>query len=164
MFIDEKFRDNKVKYIGQSILAGLAVAVALVMFDIVNNPVIIASFGASGFIAFTAPHHRMARPRHMIGAYMIGILVGGVLHYITFLPIEHYLTLRVLYTVTGGLAVGITMFLMAITNTEHAPGTSVALGLVINDWSWYTIVFILIGIMLISLIQRKLKNWMIGLG
>ena len=80
------------------------------------------------------------------------------------MPIEHYLTLRVLYTGTGGLAVGTTMFLMAITNTEHVPGISVALGLVINDWSWYTIVFILIGIMLISLIQRKLKNWMIGLG
>lgn len=161
--MDEKFKNNKMKYIGQSVMAGLAIIVALLLFDIVNNPVVIASFGASAFIAFTAPHYRMASPRHMVGAYMIGVLVGGVLHYVTFLPIDHYLTLRVLYTLTGGLAVGLTMFLMVITNTEHAPATSIALGLVINDWKWYTIVLILTGITLIAFIQRRLKNWMIDL-
>ena len=45
-FLDKKFQEQKFQYIMQSLLAGAAVAFALVFFDVVRQPVIIASFGA----------------------------------------------------------------------------------------------------------------------
>ena len=161
--MDKKFSENKIRYISQAILGGLAVAVALVFFDVVNQPVIIASFGASGFIAFTYPHKKMSSPRHLIGGYIIGIIIGCLIHFLTVFPIDQYLTQKIIHIFAGALAVGCSMFLMAITDTEHAPATSIALGLVINDWTVSTIVFILVGITLISGIQYVLKPKMIDL-
>ncbi len=162
-FLDEKFRDNKDRYIAQSILGGLALAVSLVFFVVVRQPVIIASFGASCFIAFTMPHKESSRPRYLIGGYFIGVIVGCLIHCATILPIDHYLTQKVLHIIAGGTAVALAMFLMTVTNTEHAPATSIALGLVINDWTFQTVVFIMLGIIAISVIQKLLKGWMIDL-
>jgi CBS-domain-containing membrane protein len=162
-FFDEKFWDNKVRYMAQAAMGGLAVAAALVLFDVVRQPVIIASFGASGFIAFTTPHRKDSGPKYLIGGYIIGILVGGLIHYITLLPIEYYLVMKLIHILAAGVAVGLAMFLMTVTNTEHAPATSIALGLVINDWTFPTIGRILVGIILIVIIQRSIRRWMVDL-
>jgi hypothetical protein len=55
------------------------------------------------------------------------------------------------------------MFMMTITNTEHAPATGIALGFVINEWTFKTVVLVLVGIIIISTIQRCCRNWMINL-
>jgi len=162
-FLDEKFRNNKKRYIAQAILGGLAVGVALTFFDVVRQPVIIASLGASCFIAFTMPHRGDSSPRYLIGSYFIGIIVGCLIHCATVLPIDHYLTQKILHVIAGGTAVALAMFLMTITNTEHAPATSIALGLVINDWTFQTVALVMLGIVLISGIQRVLKPWMMDL-
>ena len=162
---DEKFRKNKLKYFVQALLGGAAVGVALQLFDVVNKPVIIASFGASAFVAFTMPHQKISKPRCLIGGYVIGILVGIAVHCITLIPVpdEIYILEKELHITGGALAVGLAMFLMAITNTEHAPATGIALGLVINNWNFLTVVLILAGISVISGIQKLLKPWMMDL-
>jgi CBS-domain-containing membrane protein len=162
-YLDKKFRKNKIRYIFQAIMGGLAVAVALVFFDVVNKPVIIASFGASAFIAFAMPHHEIARPRYLIGGYCVGVIVGCLIHYATFLPVGSYLAEKILYVIAGGMSVGLAMFMMTITNTEHAPATGIALGFVINEWTFKTVVLVLVGIIIISTIQRCCRNWMINL-
>lgn len=161
--LDTKFYDNKFRYIVQAVLSGLAVAAALLFFDVVRHPVIIASFGASGFIAFTTPHKSISRPRYFIGGYIVGILVGAIVHLVINLPIEHGLAQKMLYILSGSVAVSLAMFLMAITDTEHPPAASIALGLVINDWTFHTLVLIMAGIIVISTIQKILKGWMIDL-
>jgi len=160
---DEKFRDNKSKYIIQSLLGGIAVGLALVLFDVVHQPMIIASFGASGFVAFTMPHRPIASPRHLIGGYIIAIIVGCATHYLTVLPIEHELTQTMFHIVASVIVVALAMFLMSVTNTEHAPATSIALGLVINDWTYVTVFRILAGILIIVGVQRLTRDWMIDL-
>jgi membrane protein implicated in regulation of membrane protease activity len=61
------------------------------------------------------------------------------------------------------LAVGIAIFLMVITNTEHAPAAGIALGLVINEWDWQTIIFIISAVILFAVIKRLLKAKLIDL-
>jgi CBS-domain-containing membrane protein len=163
LIIDEKFRENKRRYIIQSVLAGLAVAVALLEFDIVRNPVVIGAFGASAFVAFTEPHKKWSGPRCLIGGYIIGLIVGGSVHYLTEFSIEHYWLLKIIHILAGALAVCLAMFFMSITDTEHAPASGIALGLVINDWDYFIILKILAGIIIISLIQRALRRWMIDI-
>ena len=161
--LDGKFQENKLKFIFQAIMAGLAVALAIDLFDVVRNPVIIASFGASGFVAFTVPHMKISSPRYLIGGYIIGVLVGCLMHYLTVLPIDHYLIQKILHVAAAGLAVSLAMLLMTITDTEHAPAAGIAVGLVINDWTITTIILVLVGISIISLMQRLLRRWMINL-
>ena len=161
--LDAKFRNNKLKYIAQATMAGLAVGMALLFFDVVHQPAIIASFGASAFVAFTVPGQKFSGPRYLVGGYLIGVLVGGSVHFLTDVPVDFYFAEKALYIVSGGIAVGIAMFLMAITNTEHAPATGIALGLVINDWTYRTIIMVIAGIIVISIIQRLMRFWMMDL-
>jgi CBS-domain-containing membrane protein len=160
---DEKFRDNKLKYISQAVMCGLSVMVALQFFDVVHKPVILASFGASAFIAFTLPHRRVAGPKYLIGGYFIGVLVGALIHFVTLLPMNVYIYEKLIHTFAGGIAVGLAMFLMSITNTEHPPAGGIALGFVVNDWTYHTIIQIMVGITIISMIQLILKKWMMDL-
>ncbi|MFH1878897.1 MAG: HPP family protein [Candidatus Omnitrophota bacterium] len=161
--LDQRFRHNRKKYLAQTLFGGAAVVCALLLFDVVNNPVVIASLGASAFVAFAAPHYKTAGPRYLIGGYIIGITVGVAIHNLTEIPLETYLHLKLLHVACGGLAVFLAMFLMAVTNTEHAPATGIALGLVINDWTLFTIVRIILAIIIISGIQRLFRRWMIDL-
>jgi CBS-domain-containing membrane protein len=162
-YLDKNFRENKSKYIGQSILAGAAVAVALLFFDVVKYPMIVASFGASAFIAFTLPHSKTSGPRYLIGGYVIGILVGCLIHYVTALPVGYYPAQRVLYTIAGGAAVALSMFVMTAFDAEHPPAAGIALGFVLNEWTFMTVVLVLAGIIVISAVQRILKPRMINL-
>ena len=57
----------------------------------------------------------------------------------------------------GGLAVGLAIFVMVITNTEHPPAASIALGLVLNGFEPRVILFILLGIVSLSVIKLALK-------
>ena len=162
-FFDEKFRRNKGRYVLQACFAGAAVGVALVLFDVVKQPVIIASFGASAFIAFTMPHGHMASPRHLIGGYIVGVIVGCLVHFVTLLPIDQYITAKGLYIISGAFAVMLSVFIMTVTDTEHPPASSIALGFVINEWDIRTVVLILVGISVISFIQRALSSRMIDI-
>ncbi len=60
-------------------------------------------------------------------------------------------------------SVGVSIFIMTMLNTEHAPAAGVALGLVIQEWTIITIIFIITSIIWMTLIKNLLKNWMIDL-
>jgi CBS-domain-containing membrane protein len=68
-----------------------------------------------------------------------------------------FVSQRTLSIVFGALSVGLTIFLMVVTDTEHAPATSVALGLMLEKWDYLTIVFVLCGIVFISTLKWLLK-------
>ena len=162
--VDDKFKKNKLQYFVQSMLAGCAVVAALFFFDVVTRPIIIASFGASAFIVFTRPHQKIASLRNVLGGYIAGIIVGMIIHYIIIIPaVENEFTVRVMYIISGGIAVFSAMFLMSIFDIEHAPAASIALGLVLNNWDAKTIIYILIGITIVSCIKQFTKRYMIDL-
>ena len=63
-------------------------------------------------------------------------------------------------SISGALAVGLSIFLMAITNTEHPPAAATALGIVIGGWSNGVIAFILLGAISLALTRRLLRGYL----
>jgi len=59
--------------------------------------------------------------------------------------------------VFGAMSVGLAIFVMVITNTEHPPAASLALGLVLNEFNYRTVIVVLIGIISLSLIKAVLR-------
>ena len=156
---DEKFRGNKARYILQCILATLSVLIVLLSLDAMANAAIIAALGASFFIAFTMPEAQVSRPRFLIGGYLVGIAVGSLCHYLSSVPLLMQLPIsqNLSYAVFGAISVGLAIFVMVITNTEHPPAASLALGLVLNECNYMTVGVVLIGIISLSVIKAVLK-------
>jgi CBS-domain-containing membrane protein len=163
--LDDKFRAHKARYLMQCGLATCVVFAVLFVLDAVTNTTIIASLGASAFIAFALPHSRLSRPRFLIGGYLVGTIVGCACSYLPSLPLLTQLPLASawLNQVSGAVSVGLTMLLMVITNTEHPPAAGLALGFVLNTWNYWTVVVVLIGIGLLVAVKRLLRPVLVDL-
>jgi CBS-domain-containing membrane protein len=138
----------------------------LLFLDILTETAIITSLGASAMITFTMPYKYTADVRRLIGGYLVGIIIGFIFYLITtavstekIIPTNHTLPLILL----AATSVGVSIFIMTMLNTEHAPAAGVALGLVIQEWTIITIIFIIASIIWMTLIKNLLKNWMIDL-
>ena len=62
-FLDTGLRHHVLRYLWQSMAAGLVIFVVLMLLDAVQQTAIIASLGASAFIVFAAPRSYAAQPR-----------------------------------------------------------------------------------------------------
>lgn len=159
--LDEKFRCHADRYILQCLAAMLALFAVLSVLDAVTQTVLVASLGASCFIAFTMPHVASARPRYMVGGYLIGTLCGcsmtllGHLVVIDWLPNAHI--------ALAALGVGLAMFLMVVTDTEHPPAAALALGFALNPWNAETVVVVMGGIFALVGIKQILRPHLMDL-
>jgi CBS-domain-containing membrane protein len=157
-YCDDKFRTHWVRYVGQSLMAAISVLVVLLILDSVKQTVLIASLGASAFIAFTIPCSQYSRPRYLIGGYLVGMVVGGTSFLLaSWLAETAMLDMHQAQIVFGALATGMAMFLMVITDTEHPPAASLALGFVLNEWDALTVLAVLSGIVALTSIKEVLK-------
>jgi CBS-domain-containing membrane protein len=162
--IDPKFLPNRARYVLQCLLVGCTMLGVLLFLDSVYQTVLIAGLGASSVVAFSAPSLRASRPRCLIGGYMVGITVGCALSLLVSVAGDSlWLSENAFRIVLGAVAVGLTMFLMVTTNTEHPPGAAIALGFVLNEWDLMTIVVVVTGIVLISVVKELARNWLIDL-
>jgi len=153
--IDRKLKHNVFRYIFQCAMATLTIVAMLLFLNIVRHGAIIASLGASTFIVFTMPQAYHSKARPLIGGYIIGVISGLLCDLLS----EHA-TIANLFSqpyvpviLFGGLAVGLAMFLMAITNTEHAPAAGMALALILNEWSMDTLAFIVASVLWLKLVK-----------
>ncbi|MCK4624917.1 MAG: HPP family protein [Phycisphaerae bacterium] len=163
---DEKFKEHKTEYFLQCSLAMVSMAIALVILDAVSNAAILGALGASSFIIFTMPHRRVSNARFLIGGYIVGIAVGTLCYWsnqlLAMSQIEFISESE--YTVFfAGIAVGLAIFLMVITDTEHPPAAGVAMGLVLGEWNLQAIGVVLIGIAYMAGMRKLLKSYMIDL-
>jgi CBS-domain-containing membrane protein len=110
------------------------------------------------------PRRQYAGPRYLIGGYVIGTAVGCALSLLE-IAVGDYLSFdaHTIAIILGALATGLAMFLMVVTDTEHAPAAAVALGFVLNDWDLLTVLVLLIGISAIALIKELIKPRLIDL-
>ena len=162
-FFDAKFKQNKARYTFQCLLTTLSVLLVLLLLDAMSNVAVIAALGASSFIVFTIPHAQVSRPRFCIGGYIIGVAAGSLCYWLGYwlanIPWPDALLLAYAYAdvICGALAVGLTVFGMVVTNTEHPPAASIALGLVLGEWSLKTVFVVMLGITVLSLFRFLLK-------
>ena len=160
---DKKLKKYFPNYILQSLLATITLTIILYFENIFTSTAVVASLGATTFIIFAMPKYTTAQPRRVIGGHIIGIIVGVFCFYIAPLTQNRegfFLAHNILKIFIPSLSVGLSIFIMAITNTEHPPAAGTALGIVIQGWSYSTILVILITISLLSLTKHLLKSWL----
>ena len=148
----EEFRLYWKHYVLQSLFATMAVFIVLYFLSL-QNAVIIASLGASTFIVFAMPDSITAKPRNVIGGHLVGLFWGFV-----FSLVPHAATIGCL--VCYALAVGLSIFSMVVTDTEHPPASGTALGVAITGMSPQVLVAVVLSIVLLSLIHRFFKPFL----
>lgn len=160
---DEKFRPNIGRYLFQCAIATLTIVGVLFCLDLVDHGAIIASLGASTFISFTMPRSYNSSPRRLLGGYAVGIGVGVLCKLFWKMSIlQDSLPSPLIATIAfGGIAVGLAMFIMSITNSEHAPACGMALALVLNTWTGGTILFIIGSVLWLWGVKSLLSRFML---
>ncbi len=158
---DKKLHKYFLNYIFQSILATLTLIFILYFENMFTNTAIVASLGATTFIIFAMPKYTTALPRRVIGGHVVGIIVGIFCFYIqSHFQINFFSSVEMLNIIIPALSVGLAIFIMVITNTEHPPAAGTALGITINGWTYSTLLVILITTIILSLIRHLLKAWL----
>jgi len=160
--IDKKFKENKKKYVIQCIVAAGTMAVILVFLSTLFNAAVIAAFGSTCFIVFAMPHKNTSNKRVILGGYIVGIVVGVII-----LKILSFITpdfdIVWLVNLFGAIAIALSIFTMAITNTEHPPAAGVTLGIILEGIEPLGVLVLMIAIVFLVLTKMLLKKWMIDL-
>ena len=158
--IDKSFKRAPKGYIIQSLLAVVTVALILYFVEVLTHAAIVAALGASAFIVFAMPHSNTAQTRRLIGGHIVGLLSGTFCYYA-------FLTGPLGKLINGGefiplfiyaLAVGLSIFLMVVTNTEHPPAAGTALGIVAHTWSYQVVIFVLLCAVGLAIIRGLLRS------
>lgn len=158
--IDKSFKRAPKIFIIQSLLAVVTVAIILYFVEVLTHAAIVAALGASAFIVFAMPHTVTAQSRKLIGGHVVGLLCGTFCYYV-------FLTGPLGKLINGwefttlfvyALAVGLSIFLMAITNTEHPPAAGTALGIVGHAWSYQVVIFVLLFAVGLAVVRRLLGS------
>lgn len=160
--IDKSFKRAPKSFIIQSLLAVVAVAIILYFVEVLTHAAIVAALGASAFIVFAMPHSITAQPRKLIGGHVVGLLFGTFCYY-AFLtgPLGKLITGWEFTTLfIYALAVGLSIFLMAITNTEHPPAAGTALGIVAHAWSYQVVIFVLLSVIGLAIVRALLGSYL----
>lgn len=157
--IDKSFIRYPKRYLLQSLLAAVAIMV-IFYFEALPHIVIATSLGGSAFIIFTMPHSVTAQPRKLIGGHIVGLISGALLYYIFFVgPLgELSADWRLVTVLAYALAVGLCIFLMTITNTEHTPAVATALGIVSDGWSYQLVISVLLFAVILAIVRRLLHR------
>jgi len=160
--IDKSFTKAPKKYIIQSLVAVAAVALILFFVGTLTHAAIVAALGSSSFIVFAMPHSITAQPRRLIGGHIVGIACGTLSHYALCTGPLGALAGNWEYIpwLAAAIAVGLSIFLMPITDTEHPPAASTALGVAIHTWSYQVVIFVLSFAIVLTLIKRVLRGYL----
>jgi len=156
-FLDRKLKGNMFHYIVQCLIATASLIFVLFYMDVVMETAIVASIGATSFIIFTMPHTNGSKAIYILGGYAVGASVGVLSNLLLVLDFG------IPVNIIGALAVGLSMFLMVITNTEHPPASALALGVAINGYTINMLVFIYGVAIILLLIKWTLRKWLIDL-
>ncbi|MBN1473159.1 MAG: HPP family protein [Syntrophaceae bacterium] len=150
--IDAEFRQHWKSYVLQSMLATIAVFIVLYFLSM-QHAVIIASLGATSFIVFAMPDYITAQPRNVIGGHIVGLFCGFLF---SLIPLSSLLSSLLVYS----LAVGTSIFMMVVTDTEHPPASGTALGVVMTGITLNVLIAVVVSIVILSLIHRLCKPYL----
>lgn len=139
-------------YLYQSLFAAIVVFIILIILSI-ENAVVIASIGASAFIAFTMPRSVTAKPRRIIGGHIIGLVCGSLCALI-----PHTSTLASISVYS--LSVGLSICLMVALDFEHPPASGTALGVALTGFSPGVMAAVITSSFVLSLAHHFSKRFL----
>lgn len=156
-FIDDKFLNNKWKFILQCFIVTCFLSLILIFLDFVLKLSVVASLGATSFIIFTIPHKNASRVPYILGGYTVGVIVGIIC------TLGSHITMNIPLTIWGAIAIGLSMFLMVILNFEHPPAAALSLGLVMEGFDIKTVITVFTISISLLVIRWLLRKWLIDL-
>lgn len=148
-------------YLFQSGLATASLMIILLVEDVVLRAAIVVAVASTAFTIFVVPNSVAASPRRVIGGHVVAVITGAAFSLI--LSLVGQGDSGIFRDVMSALAVGLGMLLMVLTDTEHPPAAGTALGLVIHDWGWPAVVFILSSAVTLSIVRTALRPKLINL-
>ena len=163
--LDRNFRYRVPQYLFQCGLAASSLFVILLVQDIVIRAAIIVAIASTAFIVFAVPNSVAASPRRVIGGHLVAVVIGSILSAILKaqeIDVASGDSRHLVYAVAAA-SVGLSTLVMVTTDTEHAPAAGTALGMVIPDWSWSAVVFIISGATILSAMRFVLRSKLVNL-
>ena len=152
MKIDPQFPTHWKQYLIQSSYA--AITVFFITIILSNNPVVIASIGATAFIVFAMPNNVAAEPKRIIGRHLVGFFVGSCFAVFPFMGILFF------KAVWFSASVGITILLMVVLDFEHPPAAGTALGMALVGYTSSSASAFLISVVILALIGYIAKPFL----
>lgn len=144
------FKRHWPNYLIQSAVATVAFAIILIAHP---NQTIIASLAATTFIIFAMPGIITAQSRRVIGGYLVGLICGTLCYFI-----PHNSPATKVYVFS--FVVGLSMFIMVITDTEHPPAAGTALGIAYNGISFQSGFIVMVNVIILSLIYTQFRKYL----
>ena len=141
-------------FVFQSLLASLSVYLVLIILH-PDEAVIIALAWGDSICRFCPAGKITAQPRNVIGGHIVGLLCGLLGAWILqTLPLRHDHIENAIYAA----AVGLSIFAMVISDTEHPPAAGTALGVATKGFNVHVILGVLLFAVLFSIIRWLLRN------
>lgn len=144
MKIDSKFSKHWKQYLFQSSYA--AATVFLLTIILSDNPVVVASVGATAFIIFAMPNNISAQPKRIIGGHLVGFFIGCCF---AVFPFMHIILFKALWF---SCSVGLTILIMVVMDFEHPPAAGTALGMTLVGYTASSSSAILISVFILAAI------------
>ena len=132
-------------YVFQSLFFTFLMFIVLVFLTL-ENAVVAASVGSSAFVVFAMPNSVPAKPRNLIGGQIVGMACGALG---SFLAVIMPGSSLLFYSV----AVGLSIFIMVVTDTEHPPASGTALGVAISSFSWNVALGVITACIFLSVVH-----------
>lgn len=142
---------NRFHHFLESVIAGLGALIGLSLIGLIaekaHTLLIIAPFGASAVLLFSAPGSPFSRPLNIFGGYLISTLLGSIV---------------LLYTDAGWLSVGIglglTIMLMHWLRVIHPPAGANFLIITQGHLSLYLLEPLFIGLVSLVIIAMSVER------
>lgn len=124
----------------------------------------IGSLGSSAFLLFSLPHKPVANLEKLYGGYFICILSGVVFSAVIYFIVNHLQINKFIYVeIIAAIAMATSMFFMSLFGLEHPSAVGLTLGLVVQQWTTYSLVIMILVILLMGLLRGMLRNKLIDL-
>lgn len=126
------------------------------------------SLSSSCYTVFGKPSSPIAQPTKLIGGYLIGIVTGFTLRFVSmgihdmqcaFFGTNHFHIIAII----AAISVGLCLFFMAIFKLEHPPAAGMALVLVIDMRENNEIFLVILAVLFLALLHRLLRRKLVDL-
>ena len=138
----------------------------MLVLDVVLHAAIVVAIASSAFVVFVMPHSNAAGAQRVIGGHVVAVIVAAAIFGLEQL-------IPPLGEVAAGshfagdaiavVSVGLSIFIMVLTNTEHPPAAGTVFGLVVGGWAPSAVVFVLLGAVMLSVVHFLLRPRMTNL-
>ena len=103
----------------------LAIATVVTLGSVMDNPLLMAPFGATCVLLFSVPNSPLSQPANVIGGHFISTLIGLLLNSV--LPLAWW---------SLALGVGLAIFAMAVLRITHPPAGADPLVVFFDNPGW----------------------------